>query len=35
MVSHTQADDGLAKGGYEKRDNDLTKERRRDIQEEA
>jgi len=33
-VSHTQADDGFKKkGGVEKRDNDLTKERRGDVQE--
>ena len=33
-VSHTQADDGLKKkkGGVEKRNNDLTKERRGDLQ---
>jgi hypothetical protein len=34
-VTHTQADDGSNKGGNEKRDNDLTKERRGDIQEKA
>jgi hypothetical protein len=34
-VSHTQADVGLKKGGDEKRDNDLTKERRGDVQEKA
>jgi len=34
-VSHTQADDGFKKkkSGVEKRDNDLTKERRGDEQE--
>lgn len=34
-VSHTQADDGFKKkkGGVEKRDNDLTKERRGDVEE--
>lgn len=34
-VSHTQTDDGLKKGGDEKRDNDLTKQGRGDVQEKA